>query len=216
MNQNKWAPFLGAAFLMLTGLAAASVSLEDADAGTTIDTAGLLSVGTTSIQGVIEYEGDTDLYAFTLAQAGMVQFRMGDSYFDDNLLLFNAEGHGLGASDDQGGGLDSRISIHLEAGLYYIGAGANNMAAFDGAGEIFDNDWGDSNGVLVSPVRAMTYIGPEFGVINRQNVWNSPYTVTLDYVQAPVPEPGSMVLMVCGMVLGTALQQRRRGRRWQG
>jgi hypothetical protein len=201
-----------AALLSIASVANAQVFSETTDAGTTAATAAIVPSGTTSIAGTLGIRFDLDLYAFQIDTAGSIDIIGTNSPgIDDNLLLFDASGFGIGASDDQGGGLDSRITINLSPGLYYVGYGDNNIAAFDSNNnEIFDNDHGDGNGVLNPPrTTPFAYIAQEFAGSGGDT---GPYTITFSRPTGggtPVPEPGSIALLI-GAGLGGLMLKRRR------
>jgi Bacterial pre-peptidase C-terminal domain len=192
----------GLILLAVGNCALAVTFFETVDTGSSRATATMLPVGVTLVNGTIGANEDTDLYAVFLSAGGIVKISLGDSSFDDNLLLFNANGNGLGASDDQGGGGDSRITLFLAAGLYYIGAGANNIAAFTDTGvEIFDNDFGDANGVLLQPtLLAIGFIGPDFDGANGEGSY------ALRIETTPVPEPSLFVIMTIGLIAVGAMR----------
>lgn len=196
-----------------TQTAQAQVFTETADAGVTIPTSILLPGGITTVNGTISARGDLDLFAFYLDTSNTVTFLSNNSPFDDNLLLFNGNGQGIGASDDQGGGpdgLDSRITIALTPGLYYIGAGVNNIEAdTDNGTFIFDDDFGDSNGVIGGPTAL------SIGFLAQQSGGQTgSYTLTFSTATAnaptAVPEPGSIALLAGMGAVGAGFLRRRK------
>ena len=120
-----------------------NVFTETDDAGSTLDTAVVLGVGVTTVYGTIT--GNTsgtyddiygsDIYRFGLTNTTTLTIDLSsdnsDGGFDANLILFNANGQGLQGDDDGGDGLNSQITITLEAGDYFIAVGPNNIGAFE-------------------------------------------------------------------------------------
>ena len=169
---------------------------ESPDAGNTPATSLVLPANTTRVEGTV-VPNDYDLYLFAVAMQTTMTIDLGESNFDDNLLLFNAAGQGLTGNDDGGDGLDSRIIRLLPAGNYYLGVGLNNMAAFTDSGiEFIDNDDGD----LANPsTLSLGYIGHEFGFGHGTS---SAYALTFSVATGPVvPEPSSAVLLLSGLAI---------------
>lgn len=68
---------------------------------------------------------NAEVYAFTVASAQCLEFRM-NSGFDPYLYLLSNSGAVLAYNDDSNGTLNSLIRIHLSAGSYLLGAAAYN------------------------------------------------------------------------------------------
>jgi MYXO-CTERM domain-containing protein len=192
--------------MRMTGVAGATTFVETPpDAGVTPATARVVPAGTTQIDGLIAAPGDYDLFKFAVSAPVTMQIDMGNSAFDDNLILFDGAGHGLAGNDDFVGS-DSEITYDLTAGVYYLAAGVNNMSAFDATNTAFiTND----TGILETPTTAvLDHIGPGQAPHNLSNL---PYTITLSAETGAVPEPaagGAGLIAAAGL-----LARRRRERR---
>ena len=143
-------------FGSLAGSANAALFVETVDTGDTIASAIILGSGVTEVQGSLN--NDKDLWGFSILGSGRdVQITLGNSPFDDNLILFDSLGRGIAGNDDIGrasaspgidlpagiSGLDSEIFVFLNPGLYYIAVGQNNISGLNSIGQSFiDNDSG--------------------------------------------------------------------------
>jgi hypothetical protein len=103
-----------------------SVSLLDVTPD--LDAKDLLEPGT--IQDVIATGGEVHLFPFELTSFSEVDIRLTSDEFDAFLILFSgdsaedrSEENVVGVDDDGGGGLNSRLTLLLPAGLYLIEAG---------------------------------------------------------------------------------------------
>jgi hypothetical protein len=193
--------------VQMAGVAGATTFTETPpDAGVTPATARVVPAGTTQIDGLIAAAGDYDLYKFAVSAPATFQIDMGNSAFDDALILFDGAGHGLAGNDDFIGS-DSRIIYDLPAGVYYLAAGVNNMAAFTAGNASFITD---DTGTLDTPTTAvLDHIGPGQA---PHNLSNQPYTITFSAETGSVPEPAA--LGAAGVVVAAAsLARRRRGGR---
>jgi hypothetical protein len=206
---RRWAAAAALAALVsmrMAGAAGATTFVETPpDAGVTPATARVVPAGTTQIDGLIAAPGDYDLYKFAVSAPVTLQIDMGNSTFDENLILFDGAGHGLAGNDDFVGN-DSEITYDLAAGVYYLAAGVNNMSAFDAANAAFiTNDTGN----LDTPTTAvLDHIGPGQA---PHNLSNAPYTITFSAETGAVPEPTAMAAGV--VVAAASLARRRRGRK---
>ena len=102
-----------------------SLSLEDVTPD--LDAKNLLDPGT--VQDVIAAGGEVHLFPFVLTSFSEVDIRLESDEFDAFLILFSgdsaedrSEENVIGV-DDGGGGLNSRLTLLLPAGLYLIEAG---------------------------------------------------------------------------------------------
>ncbi|MGF1500685.1 MAG: VPLPA-CTERM sorting domain-containing protein [Paracoccaceae bacterium] len=229
--------FAAAALALAAGSAGAVTFTETTDAGVTPDTATVLPAGTTSVAGTIVNTtiSDVDLYKFTLDSATRLTIRGIFPNQDANLLLFNGLGQGIAANDDfsvQGDGdidgacdntsglgdLDSCLSIDLDAGMYFIGFGDNNTAAFENE-SVFQNGnpfsnldfFDDDFGFLSEPTTAVLgLIGAETGPDDIND--EGPYT--LEFSEAlgggtAIPLPAGLPLALTGLAALWAVRRRR-------
>jgi hypothetical protein len=193
--------------LQLTGRAHGATIAESPDAGVTPSTALVVPSDTTQINGLIAAAGDYDLYKFALSAPVTLQIDMGNSLFDDNLILFDGAGHGLAGNDDFVGD-SSQITYDLSAGTYFLAAGVNNMSAFTSTGAVFI---ADNAGNLDTPTTAvLDHIGP---ALAPHNLSNQPYTITFSTATGAVPEPASAAAAAWGLVVLAAYRSPRYGRR---
>jgi hypothetical protein len=186
--------------LRMAGVASATTFVETPpDAGVTPATARVVPVGTSQIDGLIAAPGDYDLYQFAVSASVTMQIDMGNSSFDENLILFDGVGHGLAGNDDFNGN-DSEITYDLTPGAYYLAAGVNNMSAFDASNTAFiTNDTGN----LDTPTTAvLDHIGPGLA---PHNLSNQSYTITF----TALPEPGLAIVAV-GVGAACSLGRSRR------
>lgn len=95
------------------------------DYAASTSTTGRVTVGG-SADGRIEFNGDEDWFAVTLAAGQSYRFRLqGLTLADAELSLYSAAGVRLAFDDDGGGGLDAAITYRpAAAGTYYLAAGA--------------------------------------------------------------------------------------------
>lgn len=134
--------------LSLWGIASQAATLtETTDVGELLNTAGLTDsqpAGTIldSISGSLSFNGDIDLYQI-MASGGAFSATTTEGgsppVLDTQLLLFNATGLGVFASDNASGDLfnKSTISGILTAGTYYVGVSAKGYNPQSAGGEIF-------------------------------------------------------------------------------
>ena len=73
-----------------------------------------------------------DLFQFTLASAQALTFHMNSTNVDSYLIVRDASGNTLGFDDDGGSGLNSWLSILLNAGTYRLVANTPGAADFGG------------------------------------------------------------------------------------
>jgi len=221
---------LSFAVLLVLGLSAeswASVVTEiGADAGNTIPTAFLLPGGTTSIDGEIDSNQDTDLYKFTLSAAATFSIEVleispdAPRTLDMNLIVFNSLGQGLAGDDDGSSGTpvttlgsrDSLLTLSLAAGDYFFAVGDNNIGAFEsvadfnaGGPDFIDND----SGILGSPTTEMLgLVGPEFGPTDLNGVGF--YRVNFSQAVDAIPEPSAFALWsLLGLTVASVRRRRR-------
>jgi hypothetical protein len=206
LRVRRSAVFAGLVSVSLSGLARGATFAESPDAGVTPATALVVPADTTQIDGLIAVPGDYDLYKFALSAPVTLQIDMGNSLFDDNLILFDGAGHGLAGNDDFIGD-SSEITYDLLAGTYFLAAGVNNMSAFTAAGTVFITD---AVGNLDTPTTAvLDHIGP---ALAPHNLSNQPYTITFGTPTSAVPEPTAAIAGSAVVVLA-AFGPPRRGRR---
>jgi len=214
-----------AVFGLYAGAAAAVPFTETTDAGRDMASAIVLPDGTTSINGQIVNTAisDVDLYKFSLSAMTTLTIRMLFPGEDANLILFNGLGQGLAGDDDDGsscadsaglGSLDSCLTLSLAAGDYFLGAGDNNMGAFEnaadaaaGTNDFIDNDFGI---LSVPTTETLGLIGAESGDTDLND--EGPYTIEFsEAVSGPVaavPLPATLPLLVGGLA-GLAWATRR-------
>lgn len=202
---------LGTALLALPlATAQAQVFNETTDADFHLANATVVTAGTTSITGSVGFGNDNDVFTFGIPTAGTYTFTCNSTAIDPDLLLYNALGQGIGASDDQGGGGNSRITINLAAGQYYLSTGNDNTDAYDAAGvRVFTNDDGDANGVIVSgPTRPASYAAFE-----NSTTRTGAYTIGFSSATSAVVVPEANTVTLLGLalpVLGVVCASRRR------
>lgn len=190
----------------------AQTFVESFDTSNYLALATILPAGITSVSGNLENDIDTDIFGFDIDVPGVYTIISTDSPFDDNLLLFNALGQGIGASDDQGVGadlLDSRITIALTSGRYYIGVGPNTLEALDDNGNVvFNDDAGDDDGVIPGgpTAAAATHIAPE--VISQIGAYTITFSSPTGSAAAPEPGAATLALPVLG-ILAAGIARRR-------
>jgi len=81
-----------------------------------------IEIGTPQ-QHTFHTSNDVDWVKFQITQPGRYTIRargVNSNRLDTNIELFNANMNSIGADDDGGDNLDSRLSLHLESGLYYL------------------------------------------------------------------------------------------------
>lgn len=167
---------------------------EVGDAGQTIATAQAVANGTTEIQGSLQNHGDVDLFSFSLGTSTTLTINgLGDydnTFIDANLVLFDGLGHGIEGDDDGGSGLDSRISLTLDAGNYLIAFGNNNIDARDSLGNHFiGNDSG--------------YVGLTSETLFSWSSWGyetGDYRITFSTAVSVVPLPAALPLFGAGIL----------------
>jgi len=85
--------------------------------------------GNGSATGTLEVAGDRDVFAITFEAGGSVTLKLdaiGD--LDTYLRLYDANGQLVGENDDSNGTLNSELTTTVQAGLYYLAAGAYSDA----------------------------------------------------------------------------------------
>lgn len=214
-NMNPINLVLKSALVSMTmlGYAHAITINEMPDAGNTIATAMVLGAGVTSIQGTIASGQDTDLFQYTLGSDATLTIDMLFPGNDANLLVFNSLGQGLAGDDDDDSSctpismldsLDSCLTLNLTAGVYYVGVGDNNIAAFESLvdfnipSDFFDNDFG----ILSNPTpEIMALIGREGGPNSNGDAgtYTVNFSIASDTPVSQVPVPGSMLLIGLGL-----------------
>lgn len=193
-------------FMLVVSLGAhGTLITETADFGNTVTSAFTLPAGTTQVSGTVSNDNDGELLLFALAADQNVIFDLDFLTGDANLLLFNGAGNPLFGDDDGGAGFDSRISIFLRAGNYFIGVGENNFAGFDsGVNEIIDNDHGlcvsnpscNENGVLSFIGNESDPLGPPSG---SPHDWILSFSVATSAVSS-VPAPASFSFVMLSLL----------------
>lgn len=185
----------------------ATLFTETSDAGLTVGTAQVVPWGTTDIYGYLDSH-DVDLYQLTFGAAGVFEFYLGDSPFDDNLVLFDGAGHGIEGDDDGGGWwgdpLDAYIGVSLNAGTYLIAVGANNIWAFDsGNGALIGND---SGYVGLTP-NVLDYWYADGSGTGNYRLRISPATSSPE--GSEIPEPSTWILVGTGLVSAAGIRRLR-------
>lgn len=107
----------------------ASASTDDH--GNDADTAAAVSIGE-SIDGVIDYDGDVDVFAFEAVEGELYQIDVSLGDLGDSVAtLFDADGQELASNDDHDGTLASRIVWEAPStGSYYVGAGGDGTGSY--------------------------------------------------------------------------------------
>lgn len=131
--------------LMSVGIAGKGLAVsltESGDAGDSLGTAqaGNEPVGTTldGINGTIG-SGDIDLYQIFISGPSFSASTVGSTGLNTVLYLFNSNGLGVYANDDDFPSLQSTISIgSLAAGTYYLGISISGYEPQSAAGPIFN------------------------------------------------------------------------------
>jgi hypothetical protein len=142
--------FVLAALSPLLLAPAASAAVEDGDAGDLPATAQDLSAeGVERIDGVVEEGTDVDMYRLCLSGGGTFSASsIGGTTLDTQLFLFDSDGRGVYANDDEREGvLQSRLpSGHAltpqEQGVYFLAVGIYNIDPLSSSGLIFPNELG--------------------------------------------------------------------------
>jgi hypothetical protein len=90
----------------------------------------VLNGGTGQVSGVLEETGDRDVFRLTVGQGGTatITCSAAGSQLDAYLRIYNSAGQQISSNDDSGGSTNSRVSVSLGAGVYYVSAGAYNDA----------------------------------------------------------------------------------------
>lgn len=202
---------LGMVLLALPLAAAqAQVFNENSDADFHLANATVVPSGTTSITGNVGFANDNDVFTFGIPTAGTYTFTCNSTAIDPDLLLYNALGQGIGASDDQGGGGNSRITINLAAGQYYLSTGNDNTDAYDASGvRVFTNDDGDSNGVIASGPTAPA----SYAAFENSTTRTGAYTIGFSSATSAVVVPEANTVALSGLalsILGVMGAARRR------
>ncbi|MEL6897469.1 MAG: trypsin-like serine protease [Planctomycetota bacterium] len=106
--------------------------------------------------GVFEVAGDRDAFAFSVDADGETTIALGgqNAVVDTVLRIYDADGQLIGENDDIDGGLDSRVILDLDAGLYYAVAatyndsetGAYNLTVQHESDDTDDGGGNDGNG----------------------------------------------------------------------
>ncbi len=165
---------------------------ESSDAGDSLGTAVCLVNGTTEIHGTAEFAG-ADLYVFSWS-GGALEIK---AYSDDpQLFLFDENGVGVWANDDEVSSLNARIyDPNLDSGIYFLGISSFDWDPYSVSGLIFPNQPYDQ----------------QFGPQNQDPLayWDGSafsqdanYVITFSVpVNAPVPEPSSVLLVGLSLFL---------------
>ncbi len=136
-----------------------------------------LNDGFGSETGVLETTGDRDAFGFVIDESGETTIALAEngSGLDTYLRVYDAAGRLIGQNDDSGGTLNSRITMQLESGQYYLTAGA-----------FADSETG-SYRVAIDHVADMSQGGYHTFVNNTDRII-SPYSP--NYVYTPIDVSG--------------------------
>jgi hypothetical protein len=92
-----------------------------------------LSSGSASVDGRLETAGDRDAFGFTLTETRSIQIdllKIGSEFVDTYLRLYDAAGNLITYNDDSGYRLNSRITVTLGAGRYFLTAASYRDRGF--------------------------------------------------------------------------------------
>lgn len=201
---------ISTAALSLGVLAQAATISEVGDAGQTVATVQNIGGNVDVIQGSINPLFDADLYRVFFNFTGTLTVRVFDTsgtFWDPNLLIFNGAGNPI-AGDDDGNGtgpglLDSRLTISITPGFYYIAVGSNNTYAFDaGPNTIMGNDDGFNP---TNPLGVLDSIG-------GGNAGTGTYDLTFSALSdsTDIPEPSTFAMLggvLAAMAVGKFLRR---------
>ena len=201
---KKIAIAIASTTLSLWGMASQAATLtETTDVGQLLNDAGFTDsqpAGTSldSINGALDFDGDIDLYQI-MVSGGAFSATTTELGFppslDTQLLLFNAIGLGVFASDNADIFLKSTISGTLTSGTYYIGVSAKDYNPQSSGGEIFQtNPEGSPNTFNPDPATSANGIGGG----NPLSSWSTPGSVetgsyTITFTGAEFVGPSSSV-----------------------
>ena len=126
-------PVLAAlATLATVGTLQANTVYEVGDAGSLVDNAQILTDATTGVSGTLTSRNDQDMFGFRWAGGALTIDLTADR--DVQLFVFDSVRWLIGANDDGGPGLNSRLSGILPAGDYYVAATQFNSDPLNAAG----------------------------------------------------------------------------------
>ena len=204
--------------LALTGTAHATSSWQElGEAGQTIPTAQVVE-GSGQLDRISgDLGGAADLYQIYITGGGdfsATTVGTGGSLFDSQLFLFDKNGFGIAGNDDAPGQWTLRSTLPafnpltpVLAGVYYLGIAGYDYDPVSVSGEIFP-DWpfhsvsGPTGTGGANPL--LTWSGFNFGY----GTYNIDLTGAA-FVPAPVPEPGTVILMGTGLI-GIFMMRRKR------
>lgn len=208
---------------LLPGLAAAGTHTESPDAGIRAATAQFVPGGTDRIAGTLKpgtdgpfgaNPSDIDVFAFVVSQTVNAVIDCPTTSFDPNLLLLKEGFFGLYGDDDGGNGLDSRITITLTPGTYYIAVGDNNIGAYPFGATMAGQDAWDNDFGLLDPLTEgaipIDFIGSESSNPDDSN--NDAYEILFNFTTA---SPGVLDLSAgetSGRLKGRGVTGSRDGR----
>ena len=179
--------------VMATHPASAIQYFEAADAGTTAETAQIISADITSIFGTLHENDGADVYWFDWEGGFFLADTIG-SNFDTMLSLFDHVGRMLEFNDDPGGNaLFSQIALELDPGSYFLGI------------TYYPNNYmGDMQYYLEEGIEGSYQIQKNVAMSAPQEIPGGD--------TAEVPEPASFALVVLGLT--GILLTRQRQKRW--
>lgn len=217
----------GAAFITLGAMGAAQAQVRvSEDAGQTLGTAQDISSGTgtlDAISGRISSNTDADLFRFFIDDpaafsattvGGTTPDAPSEGVIDTQLFLFDVNGFGVEANDDDTSGLTFESTLPAgnpfsptSPGIYFLGISAFDNDPLSAGGEIFD----DTPLAVVGPTGA----GGGSPLTNFDGNGLFPtgsYEIALTGATA-IPEPSSILgLLTFGVFGAAAMLKRKRGK----
>ena len=175
----------------------AATVITTGNVGQLLSDAYILPGGTNTIQGVLNGDGDADLYYF--GWNGVGTFSASTTPPEDlSLFLFNSQGFGMWASGDVdplNGDYSASLNIsNLAAGNYYLGVAFWSLDPADSSGiEIFrpiSGIVGQEGPNSAPPAQLAMWINQSYG---------GNYEINLSST-APVPIPGAIWLLGTGLI----------------